>query len=81
MYLELKAPLFLQRLPTVNYQESPYMTLNKRKLQTLTKERAKYEFLLEKKETNINYEISGLQTAIIVIHILIQISNRLIILV
>lgn len=42
MYLELKAPVFLQRLPTVNYQESPYMTLNKRKLQTLTKERAKY---------------------------------------
>lgn len=38
MYLELKAPLTLQRLPTANYQESPYMTLNKRKLRVLTKE-------------------------------------------
>ncbi|KAJ3647326.1 hypothetical protein Zmor_019210 [Zophobas morio] len=41
MYLELKAPMILQRLATANYQESPYMTLNKRKLRALTKENAK----------------------------------------
>ncbi|XP_060516757.1 beta-chimaerin isoform X2 [Cylas formicarius] len=38
MYLELKAPVILQKLTTVNYQESPYMTLNKRKLKALSKE-------------------------------------------
>jgi hypothetical protein len=41
MYLELKAPMILQRLATANYQESPYMTLNKRKLRALSKENAK----------------------------------------
>ncbi|XP_018318711.1 beta-chimaerin isoform X3 [Agrilus planipennis] len=41
MYLELKAPSFLQKLPSANYHESPYMTLNKKKLQTLTRERSK----------------------------------------
>ncbi|KAJ8978752.1 hypothetical protein NQ317_002157 [Molorchus minor] len=41
MYLELKAPTTLQRLATANYQESPYMTLNKRKLRALSRENAK----------------------------------------
>lgn len=41
MYLELKAPLTLQHLSTANYQESPYMTLNKRKLRALTRDHAK----------------------------------------
>lgn len=45
MYLELKAPLTLQRLPTANYQESPYMTLNKRKLRALSKEYARYSLI------------------------------------
>lgn len=40
MYLELKAPMILQRLGNVNYQESPYMTLtlNRRKLRALSKQ-------------------------------------------
>ncbi|XP_044740576.1 N-chimaerin [Chrysoperla carnea] len=42
MYLELKVPTLLQRLDTaVNYQESPYMTLNKRKLKILSKHSTK----------------------------------------
>lgn len=41
MYLELKVPNTLQRLSTANYQESPYMTLNKRKLRALTRENVK----------------------------------------
>ncbi|XP_049818032.1 beta-chimaerin isoform X2 [Aethina tumida] len=41
MYLELKAPTILQRLSTANYQESPYMTLNKKKLNALTRENAR----------------------------------------
>ncbi|CAG9764285.1 unnamed protein product [Ceutorhynchus assimilis] len=42
MYIELKAPLILQRLTSVNYHESPYMTLtlNKRKLRALSKQNA-----------------------------------------
>ncbi|XP_048518087.1 beta-chimaerin isoform X2 [Dendroctonus ponderosae] len=42
MYLELKAPMILQRLTSVNYHESPYMTftLNKRKLRALSKQNA-----------------------------------------
>lgn len=42
MYIELKAPTILQRLTTVNYHESPYMTLtlNKRKLRALSKQNA-----------------------------------------
>ncbi|XP_050298911.1 beta-chimaerin-like [Anthonomus grandis grandis] len=40
MYIELKAPTILQKLTSVNYQESPYMTLtlNKRKLRILSKQ-------------------------------------------
>ncbi|XP_066151993.1 beta-chimaerin isoform X2 [Euwallacea fornicatus] len=40
MYIELKAPTILQRLTSVNYHESPYMTLtlNKRKLRALSKQ-------------------------------------------
>lgn len=38
MYIELHAPLMLQHLPTTNYNESPYMTLNKRKLRALSRE-------------------------------------------
>lgn len=45
MYLELMAPEILHRLPTVNYQESPYMTLNKRKLRVLSKECARIKSL------------------------------------
>lgn len=42
MYLKLKAPQLLQRLETtVSYQESPYMTLNKRKLKVLSKHSSK----------------------------------------
>ncbi|XP_065166726.1 beta-chimaerin isoform X2 [Atheta coriaria] len=41
MYLQLKAPQTLQTLQTISYQESPYMTLNKRKLRVLSKEYAK----------------------------------------
>lgn len=41
LYLELKVPHMLERLPTANYQESPYMTLNKRKLRALSKQYAK----------------------------------------
>lgn len=41
MYLELKVPNMLQKLNTANYQDSPYMTLNKRKLRALGREYAK----------------------------------------
>ncbi|KAJ8926125.1 hypothetical protein NQ315_009982 [Exocentrus adspersus] len=41
MYLELKAPIVLQKLANANYHESPYMTLNKRKLRALSRENAK----------------------------------------
>ncbi|KAL1502021.1 hypothetical protein ABEB36_007234 [Hypothenemus hampei] len=42
MYIELKAPTILQKLTSVNYHESPYMTLtlNKRKLRVLSKQNA-----------------------------------------
>lgn len=58
MYLELKVPLTLQRLPTANYQESPYMTLNKRKLRALSKEHAKNNS--SKKELISNIHIPSL---------------------
>ncbi|XP_017775475.1 PREDICTED: beta-chimaerin isoform X2 [Nicrophorus vespilloides] len=62
MYLELKAPLVLERLPTANYQESPYMTLNKRKLRALTKEYARNSNLqaqpIWSPNINDNYEKS-----------------------
>lgn len=38
MYIELKAPQTIHHLPSVSYNESPYMTLNKRKLRALTRE-------------------------------------------
>ncbi|XP_018567197.1 beta-chimaerin isoform X1 [Anoplophora glabripennis] len=41
MYIDLKAPAILQCLSNANYQESPYMTLNKRKLRALSRENAK----------------------------------------
>lgn len=60
MYLELKVPLTLQRLPTANYQESPYMTLNKRKLRALTKENAKNKNidLIKKTSASANIPLS-----------------------
>lgn len=42
MYLELRAPQMIQHLPVVSYNESPYMTLNKRKLRALTRESNRY---------------------------------------
>lgn len=42
MYLESRAPYMIQQLPAVNYNESPYMTLNKRKLRALTRESTRY---------------------------------------
>ncbi|XP_071054449.1 beta-chimaerin isoform X1 [Onthophagus taurus] len=53
MYLELKVPHMLERLPTANYLESPYMTLNKRKLRALSKNHLK----------NNNYKSSFLTTS------------------
>lgn len=48
MYLELRAPLMLQHLPAVSYNESPYMTLNKRKLRALTRESTRLVIFYQK---------------------------------
>ncbi|CAH0551555.1 unnamed protein product [Brassicogethes aeneus] len=58
MYLELKAPTVLQRLATANYQESPYMTLNKKKLRALSRENAKNTNLFKDNANNDNIPIS-----------------------